>query len=370
MKCQNFLPAVLATALCWGPLPAGGIVIYQSIRIDFRNGSLAERRFDGYLSYDDRNLTRTGTEYLLNLDSLYDESRPMGPNEYEGFDGFGVSIDGTGFGSSNRFEWSGPPSLRFDDGVLSGLSYFGLVVDQEERVDRVLHIGGSFGTGSTYFLQQNLATGEMDHSNGTITLVSDDEGPGSRLANQLRLHNASYSYWNWISNRTAFSTPYAEFVRNDDGIALDEVTRILVESVSGNTELLNSFGLIGSDGDFVSLLTNRDLRKSVTIDLPAVGAGSMAFAVDQGSGNPTLVSLLNTTNLRTFVSTNTDQTFVLWMLDDTIGGGESVYRDFNDFIILATLNAVPEPVWVISILSLVLIATVLWRHRLTAVRQT
>ncbi|MEZ5276656.1 MAG: hypothetical protein R3F07_09770 [Opitutaceae bacterium] len=372
MKSRLFLSAAMA-AIQWSLPTAEGFVVYQGITTEFDSGSLAGRQFDGYISYDQRHLTGSGIEFLLRLDSELDKDRPMGPSEYDGFSWLTVTIDETPFSIADRFEYSGPPSLKFNNGILSWIYYQGLVehsryLVEEDRIDRVLTIDG-FAKGSTWFLQDNLDSNTVEFSNGTTYLVSDLEGPGSRLANQLRYYGVSN--WWFIKEGLEFSTPYADFVRNDEiddnWSASAEGTALLIESLFAQSKFENGFGLLDENGGYQALLTNLNPKQSATIDLPVSGTEALGFAVDLGDGTSQLVPLSDNVHVRTYVSTDAGRKYILWMLDDT---NDNTYRDFNDFIILATLNAVPEPVWVISILSLILIAVVLWRHRLRADGQT
>ncbi len=126
---------------------------------------------------------------------------------------------------------------------------------------------------------------------GTTILISGDEGPASRLANQLGEYGISY--WHSIKERRSFATPYADFVRVDDFddslLRLTEGAKILLESIFGDSEMQNSFGIIEEIGGFQTLLTNRKLLDGVTINASAIEADELGFAVDQGDGTSRLV---------------------------------------------------------------------------------
>ena len=88
-----------------------------------------------------------------------------------------------------------------------------------------------------------------------------------------------------------------------------------------------------------------------------------------GAGGTSGMVALPSSNVMTLYTQSGTPKYFLWMLEDTksswVNNGQTQYsdNDFNDFIVLGTLSAVPEPSAIISLLAVGFLGLTVFRHR-------
>jgi hypothetical protein len=113
MKLKCSLIAVFAVATAFFTQPASGVVIMRDFVIAFDMGTVSGQSYNGSLSYDDANLTGTGSEVL----------GPNGGPPLTGFLSFEVTIESNTFSLSDDTTFPLFPILGFTDGALTGINY-------------------------------------------------------------------------------------------------------------------------------------------------------------------------------------------------------------------------------------------------------
>ena len=205
-------------------------------------------------------------------------------------------------------------------------------------------------------------------SQATATLTISSVG-ASDLATELRSLNKSD--WAAAVSSGTLNTSVGIFSKNnviDDGpLEITPQTSVLVESIYKNAIFQNDFGVVTGGALASTLLTNLNLNESKKItsdsgDTQELGFASDVTAIDPGGNAGVVISSVND-NVWTFVGGNNGQTHLLWLLEDYRAGSSNRDSDFNDFIVLGTISAVPEPSMIISLFAVGFLGFVTWRNR-------
>jgi hypothetical protein len=205
-------------------------------------------------------------------------------------------------------------------------------------------------------------------SQATAALTVTDVG-ASALATELRGLNKAD--WAMAVSTGSLNTSAGMFTQNnsiDDGaVTITAGQSVLVESIYKNATFENEFGVVADGPTFgPTLLTNLNLNESKMITSDSSDTQELGFATDLGGKSPGeaagIVSSSMNNNVWTFVNSS-GGTQLLWLLEDYRLGAGRRDDDFNDFIVLGTLSAVPEPSTVISLIAVGFLGFVTWRNR-------
>jgi hypothetical protein len=131
---------------------------------------------------------------------------------------------------------------------------------------------------------------------------------------------------------------------------------------------VNTFGVIAAGPSAgPQLLTNLDLNQSFNVTSDSSDTQELGFVADSTNINAAksagIVTSSMNNNVWTFVNATTNKTHLLWLLEDFQEGVIGRDDDFNDFIVLGTISAVPEPSTIISLIAVGFLGFVTWRNR-------
>lgn len=209
--------------------------------------------------------------------------------------------------------------------------------------------------------------GLVSQASAALTVVSVG---ASDLATELRGLNKAD--WAMAVGTGMLNTSVGNFVQNnaiDDGPVTIEVGEtVLVESIYKNATFENEFGVVSVGPTFgPTLLSNLDLNQSLKITSDSSDTPELGFATDLTGASPGeaagIVTSSMNDNVWTFVNMSSGKTHLLWLLEDYKLDAGRRDNDFNDFIVLGTISAVPEPSTIISLIAVGFLGFVTWRNR-------
>lgn len=122
------------------------------------------------------------------------------------------------------------------------------------------------------------------------------------------------------------------------------------------------------------LMTSKSDAKTegvmVRSDNPPEDLTSLAFVTDVTNSNPSTAAgnvLLSTnSNLRTYTVKTGETTHFIWALEDISPNANGFDDDYNDYLVYATISAVPEPSTIITGIAVAFLGLTILRRRLTA----
>ena len=205
-------------------------------------------------------------------------------------------------------------------------------------------------------------------SQATAALTVTSVG-ASDLATELRSLNKTD--WAGATTSGMLNTSVGMFTQNnavDDGpVTIELGTTVLVESIYKKAIFQNDFGVVAGNALAATLLTNLNLNESKKIvsdssDTQELGFATDVTAISPGENAGVVTSSMND-NIWTFVAGNSGKTHLLWLLEDYDVDASRRDNDFNDFIVLGTISAVPEPSTIISLIAVGFLGFVTWRNR-------
>ena len=210
-------------------------------------------------------------------------------------------------------------------------------------------------------------------SQATAALTITDVA-ATDLATELRGLNSTD--WAVVTTSGMLNTSMGTFLKNnaiDDGpVTFMPGDSVVVESIYKKAIFQNDFGVVMDDG-FGPILTNLDLNESKMIANETDGdlVKLLGFATDVGGSSTEaagIVSSADNDNVWTFTNPGNagglgDVNYVLWLLEDFDLEADRRDDDFNDFIVLGTISAVPEPSTIISLIAVGFLGFVTWRNR-------
>lgn len=198
----------------------------------------------------------------------------------------------------------------------------------------------------------------------TVTDVASSD-----LAIQLR----KLTKTDWASNIGAgsFTESGVTFTWNngiDDGpVAINPEDRLVIEAIHKSANFVNEFGVIVDDGLDQTLVTNTNINQSVMVKSDIADTKVFGFAADTSSMNLAksagVVPSSNNANIWTYTAGDSSKAQFLWFFEDYAEGVSGRDDDFNDFIVLGTISAVPEPSTIISLIAVGFLGFVTWRNR-------
>ncbi|MEZ5275602.1 MAG: PEP-CTERM sorting domain-containing protein [Opitutaceae bacterium] len=209
--------------------------------------------------------------------------------------------------------------------------------------------------------------GVVSQATGALTVSNVG---ASDLATELRALNKTD--WALAVSSGSLATSAGWLVKNntiDDGpVTIVAGTTVLVESIYKSASFENEFGVVTAGPTFgPTLLTNLNLNESKKITSESSDTQELGFATDLGGMSPGgaagIVSSSMNDNVWTFVGGTSNKTHLLWLLEDIKVGVPNRDSDFNDFIVLGTISAVPEPATIISFIAVGFLGFVTWRNR-------
>ncbi len=205
-------------------------------------------------------------------------------------------------------------------------------------------------------------------SQATAALTVTSVG-ASDLATELRALNVTD--WEAATTSGMLNTSVGTFSQNnaiDDGpVTIELGTTVLVESIYKKAIFQNDFGVVAGNALAATLLTNLNLNDSKKIVSDSSDTQELGFATDLTSISPSenagVVTSSMNDNVWTFVAGNSNKQYLLWLLEDYDVDASRRDDDFNDFIVLGTISAVPEPSTIISLIAVGFLGFVTWRNR-------
>ncbi|MEZ5275601.1 MAG: PEP-CTERM sorting domain-containing protein [Opitutaceae bacterium] len=205
-------------------------------------------------------------------------------------------------------------------------------------------------------------------SQATAALTVTNVG-ASDLATELRGLNKND--WAAATLSGMLNTGSGMFIQDntvDDGpVPIAAGTTVVIESIYKQANFQNDFGVVVGNALAATLLTNLNLNESKKITSDSLDVQELGFAADVGGLNPAksagVVTSSMNNNVWTFVNAKTSKTHLLWLLEDFQEGVVGRDDDFNDFIVLGTISAVPEPSTIISLIAVGFLGFVTWRNR-------
>ena len=204
-------------------------------------------------------------------------------------------------------------------------------------------------------------------SQATAALTVDTPVGSSDLANELR--TLSSADWATALTSGTLNTSVGVFGQNDaiddGGVSLSAGQGILVESIYKKATFVNDFG----EASAGQILTNTDLTQSARVTTDVDDTLVFGFDTDTTNLSPgEAAGSVNTGDnayVWTFVNPENSQnpTYYLWFLEDYDVDAGRRDDDFNDFIVLGSFSAVPEPSTIISLIAVGFLGLVAWRNR-------
>ncbi len=199
---------------------------------------------------------------------------------------------------------------------------------------------------------------------------------GTDMANELR--SKSKTDWAETNNSSLkVTTSIGDFVRNNSSddmdpflTFMDRNTQLTVEELftcagfnnelhikSGNTLLLSS----KPDAKSESVIVRSDAPPEALDLVFLTNAGGPPAPQQAGD-----VFLNSPTNLRTYILQTGNTTHFIWALEDIHPEHPSNDWDYNDYLVYATISAVPEPSTIITGIAIGFLGLTILRRRLTA----
>jgi len=196
----------------------------------------------------------------------------------------------------------------------------------------------------------------------TITDVASSD-----LAIELRGFNKT----DWASALSAgtFDAGGVTFTRDDtvdnDPMPFTPDTKLIVESIYQHAGFTNDFGVVMDTG-LETVVTNLDTTASKRVTTDTEVLTILGFEADVGGTSTNGAGIVSTavdTNVWTMAGGNGGTTNMLWFFEDIADGAIGNDGDYNDFIVLGTISAVPEPSTIISLIAVGFLGFVTWRNR-------
>jgi len=204
--------------------------------------------------------------------------------------------------------------------------------------------------------------GLVSQATAALTVTATGE---TALAAELRSLNKTD--WAAAVASGMLNTSVGTFNKNnaidDDGVALTTADSLIVESIYKQANFVNLY----NEDSYGPILTNVDLTQSQKITTDADTSLALGFSADSTNINPAksagVVGVDNNDNVWTYAAGNSSKSYMLWLLEDFAPGVIGRDDDFNDFIVLGTISAVPEPSTIISLIAVGFLGFVTWRNR-------
>jgi hypothetical protein len=204
--------------------------------------------------------------------------------------------------------------------------------------------------------------GLVSQATAALMVVDVDS---TALATELRSLNKTD--WAGAVSTGMLNTSAGMFVKNnsidDSGVSLSTVERLVVESIYKQANFVNLY----DEASAGQLLTNLDLTESKKITTDVDTTLALGFATETTNINPAKsagsVGVDNNANVWTYTAGSNQTSHFLWLLEDFDVNAIGRDEDFNDFIVLGTISAVPEPSTIISLIAVGFLGFVTWRNR-------
>ena len=206
-------------------------------------------------------------------------------------------------------------------------------------------------------------------SQGTAALTVTSVG-ASGLATELR--SLSRTDWAEVVSSGELDTTAGMFIKNNSvdnrPFTIGAGQSILVESIYKSASYQNEFGIVAAGAlETPAWLTNLNLSESKKISSDTGDTRDLGFWTNKLATDPAQNAGVVTTsmddNVWTFIPENRGSSYMVWLLEDYRVGIPNRDDDFNDFIVLGTISAVPEPSTIISLIAVGFLGFVTWRNR-------
>ena len=204
--------------------------------------------------------------------------------------------------------------------------------------------------------------GLASQATAALTVTATGE---TALAAELRSLNKTD--WAAAVASGMLATSVGTFNKNvtidDGGVDLTTADSLIVESIYEQANFVNLYG----EETYGPILSNVMLDQSKRITTDADTTLALGFSTDTTSINPAKnagdVGVDANDNVWTYATGSSNMQYMLWLLEDFAPGAIGRDDDFNDFIVLGTISAVPEPSTIISLIAVGFLGFVTWRNR-------